>query len=636
MSRRIFPRSLRGRVGVMMGGISFLALAGMGASVVIAEMLKGESAAINQSGSLRMQSYRVLASVLAGPGNAPNVYRQRVGGAEKGFEARLRSERLVGVLPETGSGARLRAVYEGVVAYWRGQQRPAIDAYLSARLAMPGEAEARRDALNASLMAGTDRFVGLIDYMVRLLEEDAERKVHWLRAIESSCLMLTLMVVAGMLYLMKRGVLGPLKDLLACAERARLGDFSRRAQHTGGDELGGLGHGFNVMAEDLSKLYDNQESLVAAKTAELTRSNRSLELLYHTLARLSQYPVPFESYVAVLGEVQKVLGFCAGCICMEGYGTGHAAFQASTLSGGAVCPSACSLQACAFLRGSVWPGVTRVDDRQLLAVPLEDQERTHGVMLLEMPREAAVEPWQVQLAQAVGRHIGIAIGTGQRIGQGRRMALLEERNVIARELHDSLAQALSYLKIQVARLHALLQTGDGYRRAESVVEELREGLNAAYGELRELLATFRSRVDTRGLRQALEQAVDEFRARGDARIVLDYRLGDCPMSVNEETHVLRIVREALANLVQHASAKRATVALVCDVSGAVEVSVEDNGVGIQAVRPRLHHYGLAIMRERAESLGGELRVGSSAARGTRVLLRFTPGEHPEKLGSRQD
>lgn len=620
----------------MMAAISVLALVGMGTSVVIADMLKGESAAINQSGSLRMQSYLILASALAGPGDAPETYRQRVSGAEKEFDVRLRSERLVGVLPDPGSGARLRAVYDGVAAYWGGQQEPAIDAYLSARLAMPGGDGAAHDALDASLMAGTDRFVGLIHYMVRLLEEDAERKIHWLRVIESISLMLTLVVVAGMMYLMKRGVLSPLKDLLACAERARVGDFSRRARHTGADELGRLGHAFNAMAEDLSKLYGHQESLVAEKTVELIRSNRSLELLYHSLARLSQYPVPSESYAALLREVQKVVGFSGGCICTEAYGMAHTAIQASTLPGSAVCPSVCSLQTCVFLQGSASPSVTRVDDRQFLAVPLDDQERAHGVMLLEMPQDMVVEPWQTQLAEAVGRHIGIAIGTGQRISQGRRMALLEERNAIARELHDSLAQDLSYLKIQVTRLHAFLQTGDGYPQAESVVEELREGLNAAYRELRELLTTFRSKVETRGLRQALEQAVDEFRARGDARILLDYRLGDCPMNVNEETHVFHIVREALANLVQHASAKKATVTLACDASGVVEVSVEDNGVGIQAVRPRVHHYGLVIMRERAESLSGELRVGSSAAGGTRVLLRFTPGEHRDGFGSHPD
>jgi two-component system nitrate/nitrite sensor histidine kinase NarX len=634
--RRILPRSLRRRAGVMMVAISVLALVGMGTSVMIAEMLKGESAAINQSGSLRMQSYLILASALAGPGQAPDTYRQRVHGAEQEFESRLRSDRLVGVLPESGSGTRLRAVYEGVVAYWRGQQEPAIDAYLSARRAMPSGGGAAHDALDASLVASTDRFVGLIDYVVRLLEEGAERKVHWLRVIESISLILTLVVVAGMMYMMKRGVLSPLKDLLACAERARLGDFSRRARHTGADELGRLGHAFNLMAEDLSKLYGHQELLVAEKTAELTRSNRSLELLYHTLARLSQYPVTSESYAALLREVQKVVGFCGGCICTEADGMAHTGIQASTLPGSAVCPSVCSLQACAFLQGSAWSAVTRVNDRQFLAVPLDDQERAHGVMLLELPRDMVVEPWQIQLAEAVGRHIGIAIGTGQRISQGRRMALLEERNAIARELHDSLAQDLSYLKIQVTRLHALLQTGDGYPQAESVVEGLREGLNAAYGELRELLTTFRAKVDTRGLRQALEQAVDEFRARGDARILLDYRLEGCSMNVGEETHVLHIVREALANLVQHASAKEATVTLACDASGVVEVSVEDDGVGIQAVSPRIHHYGLAIMRERAESLSGELRVGSSPAGGTRVLLRFTPGGHPEKLGSRHD
>lgn len=237
----------------------------------------------------------------------------------------------------------------------------------------------------------------------------------------------------------------------------------------GEDELGRLGRAFNVMAADLSKLYGDLESRVAEKTAELTRSNRSLQLLCHTLARLNQYPMSEETYTALLEEVQKVLGFSGGALCTAGDSTQRANIRVSTLLAGVTCPDACTPAECAFLEADGVPAVSRRGGRQFLSVRLAERERVYGVMLLELPPAMAIELWQIQLAEAVGRHIGMAIGTERRITQRRRMARLEERSAIARELHDSLAQALSYLKIQVSRLQAALAgRARGPRWAETV------------------------------------------------------------------------------------------------------------------------------------------------------------------------
>jgi two-component system nitrate/nitrite sensor histidine kinase NarX len=245
------------------------------------------------------------------------------------------------------------------------------------------------------------------------------------------------------------------------------------------------------------------------------------------------------------------------------------------------------------------------------------------VLILDIPDGRQLEAWQVQLLEALSRHIGVAIGAERRGEQNRRVALLEERAVIARELHDSLAQSLAYMKIQVSRLQNALKAEDQRAQADRILLELREGMSGAYRQLRELLTTFRLKMDGQNLASALRQTVDEFAERGELEIDLDIALEGCALTPNEEIHVLHVVREALSNVLNHARARRAAVRLACLAEGEVEVAVEDDGVGI-AKSADLHHYGMTIMEERTRTLSGSIAFTRSAAGGTRVALMFRP------------
>jgi len=216
----------------------------------------------------------------------------------------------------------------------------------------------------------------------------------------------------------------------------------------------------------------------------------------------------------------------------------------------------------------------------------------------------------------------MALGAARRGEQERLLALQEERSVIARELHDSLAQALSYMKIQASLLQRV--AGDPARAAEAgpILVDLRAGINAAYRQLRELLVSFRLGLSG-DLDRLLGDAVREYGARGKLEVALELRLGDCVLSPNQEVHVLQIVREALSNMVRHAGARRARVAVLGDAGGEVGIEVEDDGVGLGAPpEDARNHHGLSIMRERAHSLGGEIEIGDRAEGGTRVRVRF--------------
>jgi two-component system nitrate/nitrite sensor histidine kinase NarX len=232
--------------------------------------------------------------------------------------------------------------------------------------------------------------------------------------------------------------------------------------------------------------------------------------------------------------------------------------------------------------------------------------------------------WQLELAETMGRHVGAALASAERREEHRRLGVLEERAAIARELHDSLAQSLSYTKIQIARLAATLERTGGEPQAAAVLGELREGVAGAYRQLRELLTTFRLGLGEEGIAGALRDAVGEFERRSGVRATLVNDLLRVELSANEQVHVLQVVREALTNIEHHARAQHAWVALRRGGDGAIEVSVEDDGVGIGELSSPHGHFGLSIMRDRAALVGGALRVERRIPVGTRVLLRFRP------------
>jgi two-component system nitrate/nitrite sensor histidine kinase NarX len=264
-------------------------------------------------------------------------------------------------------------------------------------------------------------------------------------------------------------------------------------------------------------------------------------------------------------------------------------------------------------------------DGHVLNLPLRDKDGTYGVMRLSLPRGRYLEPWQEQLLEALTRHIGIALGMSRKNEQERLLALQEERSTIARELHDSIAQSLSYMKIQASLLQPVLSDPARREQAETVLRDLREGINAAYRQLRELLSTFRLKMES-DFMSLLSAAVEEYSSRGGLPIHLDTRLAGCQLTPNQEIHTLQIVREALSNVLRHAQASQAWVRVVHDADGEVEACVEDDGIGVgretQEIAADNFHYGLTIMQERAQGLHGRLEVGARPDGGTCVTLRF--------------
>lgn len=267
---------------------------------------------------------------------------------------------------------------------------------------------------------------------------------------------------------------------------------------------------------------------------------------------------------------------------------------------------------------------THPDNTQarLVAVAFVEPSGETGALLVEMDADRFLDDAEIQVLDITAGLLSVTAKFQNHDQEGRRIAVLEERAAIARELHDSLAQSLSFMKIQLTRLQSSANTGAAGSHA--VIGELRAGLNNAYRELRELLATFRVHMDVRGLRYAIQSAIDEFSQRSSLSISLDNRLENCQLTANEEFHILQVVREALSNIVHHACADNAFIELAMAANGAVLVTIDDDGVGYRPATDGHGHHGHAIMKERAYSLGGNIEVGARQQGGTRVRLTFTP------------
>lgn len=612
MPRLLVRHSILLLVALAMLALALISLAGMSASVMVAESVQGSASAINHAGSLRRLTYRVAGLVAADALSGP-LSPRRVEAAIEDFERALGHPELQRIV-QRNPGGLFAATYRGVESSWAQNLRPSLKLMARAQPSTPPE-----DV--EALLTNVDRFVDQLDTLVFVLEQDTEARIEDLREILAGAIIATLVVIIVALFILRRSLLKPLGGLLAATRAIARGDYSARVAHVGHDELGRVGATFNLMAGEISRQYQTLEQRVAEKTAELQRSNRSLELLYHAIARLYQTPTEPAVYEATLRDIDHVAGLQGSFACIEPRQEGPATVIASTL-GPCAERVARGADACSECRAVSEAGVVVRGEQKLLRFPLRDREHHYGMLRLALPAGEALEDWQRQLVEALSRHIGMALGAARRSEQERLLALQEERSVIARELHDSLAQALSYMKIQMSLLQRALADPARLAEADTILADLRTGVNDAYRQLRELLVSFRLELSG-DLGALLRTAVAEYRERGGVDIALEIRLSDCSLTPNQEVHVLQIVREALSNMLRHAMARHARVALACDEGGRVTITVEDDGVGIDdgPVDGRDHH-GLSIMRERARSLGGEIEITRRGEGGTRISVNF--------------
>jgi signal transduction histidine kinase len=225
----------------------------------------------------------------------------------------------------------------------------------------------------------------------------------------------------------------------------------------------------------------------------------------------------------------------------------------------------------------------------------------------------------------------------QALARSRDMATLnavvEERARLSRELHDGFAQLVAYMLVRLDTVTELVAANRG-PEAMVELERMRAVTDDLYQDVRESISELRTRVSERGLPATVREYVDAYEDRHG--ITVDLQGEDVPRGLPAliAFQLLRIIQEALANVRKHASARNAWISFSRSGEGRLQMVIGDDGTGFDpeaAARASPKSFGLASMRERVESLGGELKLESQPGFGTRVIVAI-PLKHHQGVG----
>jgi two-component system nitrate/nitrite sensor histidine kinase NarX len=260
--------------------------------------------------------------------------------------------------------------------------------------------------------------------------------------------------------------------------------------------------------------------------------------------------------------------------------------------------------------------------------PIRFRNELLGVFDLHFVRKHTVTRAERRMLEAVGRHLGAAIENHRLIARVKEMAVSEERNFLAQELHDSIAQSLAFLNLETQMLADALKRSD-MAEAQELLDQLRKGVEECYENVRELLVHFRTRVKEEDIALTIRQALERFEAQTGIRTRFSQSGTAVPLSPDRQLQVLHILQEALSNVRKHAEASAVDVSM--RMNGAYEFCVRDDGAGFDAAlveHPEGRHMGLRIMRERAQRIGASVKIDTAPRAGTKVTL-LLPLVQPE-------
>jgi two-component system nitrate/nitrite sensor histidine kinase NarX len=264
------------------------------------------------------------------------------------------------------------------------------------------------------------------------------------------------------------------------------------------------------------------------------------------------------------------------------------------------------------------------DCNTVVAVPLMHKSKVMGVynLFLEEGRQV---PEDVRLLfHSIGEHLGIALENARLTRENMRISLMNERQMLANQIHDSLAQTLAYAKMRLTVLAEAMHNAD-YAKANRYLSDVEEAVDLAYADLRDLITQYRDRINPRGLVPAIQELAKSFRKKANADVDFLNLVQDVTLTPDEEIQVFHIIQESLYNIAKHARARHVVITLDLE-DGQYLVNVADDGVGVQKKNDQSStmgkSFGLTIMRERAARLGGKLIVESRPAGGTVVRLAF--------------
>jgi len=265
------------------------------------------------------------------------------------------------------------------------------------------------------------------------------------------------------------------------------------------------------------------------------------------------------------------------------------------------------------------------------SIPLYAHGRQLGVLNVASTDWRELTPDDLRLLYTIGDMLSIAVERARLFARSVEMGALEERNRLAREIHDTLAQGLTGITLQLESAEALLNRDDEQQRLQQSIEKALNLARANLEEARRSVLNLRtSPLEGRTLTQALANLVQTIQVEHGLSIEFRRRNADQPLPARIEAGLYRIAQEAITNIVQHAHTERATLTLEI-LPSQVKLVIEDQGLGFDPAEIPARRFGLIGLTERARLLGGQLHIESSPGEGTRLevtvpLFQMSPEE----------
>ncbi len=464
--------------------------------------------------------------------------------------------------------------------------------------------------------------------------------------VQTILLLCSLLALVLLTYFFQRDFLIPLMHLRHWVHMMRGGSLQAQIPTTKDAEFADLAEDLNMVGMMLLRLSEDAESQLQEHTKHITSKTRSLQILYNLSASINYSGNMEELLNTFLQTICEVANAETAMVrlveddrfrLVKAYGTE----KFNTLD-----QHYLTIKDCAFgkdvLDGQVvwdenvkWniPNLAANSDLNnvgIVSVPLLYRDRTLGVFNLFVDmRNLGKREEMDSLLLSIGQHCGMAIEKIRLDTEAHRLNIMEEREHISHELHDSLAQTLVSLRFQIRVLDEIIESDDK-QSVWQQLETIDNTIDEANTELRELITHFRAPMDKRGVIVAVKQIVRRFQDETSISIFLQPEWPEISLPGNMEIQILRIIQETLANIRKHSNANTVRILLRGNDQGEFYILVEDDGDGFDKPTTSNHpgeHIGLGIMRERAQKIGGELIVESEAGEGTSVTLKFN---HPQK------
>lgn len=262
------------------------------------------------------------------------------------------------------------------------------------------------------------------------------------------------------------------------------------------------------------------------------------------------------------------------------------------------------------------------------SIPLEAHGKPLGVLNVASTDWEELGEGDLELLYTVGDLVSIAVERARLFDKSVELGAVEERNRLARELHDTLAQGLAAIALKLETADALLEAGTSRDKVRETVQQALWAARTNLEEARRSVLDLRAApLEGKTLDTALHELVADCARRGKLSVKFDHVDASHPLPARIEIGVYRIVQEALANVVRHAKAGEASVQLIV-MPQQIELTITDDGVGFDPMNIPDGHYGLIGINERVRLLGGQVRVNSYPGEGTSLEIHLPLERRP--------